>query len=156
MSKSEKAEIYICVDCSAELSPRAARCWRCKRVFSQGWPENEVLAITEEELRALDKSANSEVKKASVPLKIASSIILTIVSGLVLTSIFLMAPGLGLLLTILAAPAMIGIFSKSEGGNRSSVLKTVLTFLAVAGLGVILTLCLIVALFISCIVMLKT
>jgi hypothetical protein len=155
---NDESKAFFCPDCGAEITPWATKCWRCQCDFSPDLSENEMFAIPEEELYAPDKSANPEVKKASVPLRIASSIILTIVSGLVLTSIFLLAPGLGLLLAILAAPAMIGIFLKSERGNRSgnrsdnhpTVLKIVSTFLAVAGLGGILILCFIVTFLNAC------
>jgi multisubunit Na+/H+ antiporter MnhB subunit len=142
MSNSTKSEVYICLDCGAEIKPWTTKCWCCWRTFSP----NEVLAISEEERRKFDKTADAEVKKASAPLMIAA--------GIVLTSIFLLAPGIGILLMILAAPAMIRILSKSDGSNRtgerSTAQKVVLTILAIAGLGVILISCLIVAFFVSC------
>jgi hypothetical protein len=141
----DETKAHFCPDCWAEVPATARRCWRCDSTFPRGAAE-QALKLDKEKVADADRHTKFQ-------FTLASMMLLTVLTA-VLSSIFVMLPGLGVALAILSVPALArtAYVSMYRGprGRELTFREKATVFMAWIGLGVLALAAAGVAFFVSC------
>jgi DNA-directed RNA polymerase subunit RPC12/RpoP len=139
----DESKEYFCPDCWAEIPATAWRCWRCGSTFPRG---ADAISLDKEKVADTDRHTKFQ-------FTLTSMMLLTVMTA-VLSSIFVMLPGLGIALTILSVPALVrtAYVSMYRGprGRPLTFQEKAVVFMAWIGLGLIAALAAGVASYITC------
>lgn len=152
----------ICPECGAKVTIKAPKCWMCQRSLSWDTPliaRPSVTAASGAEVSceawypAGRRSENAYEHRATFQFGL-SSIMMIITLAAVLSGVYAMAPGLGIAMVIVAAPALICtcIISMRKGarGRPLSPSEQIAYFVAWLGLAILIIIAAGVAFFVSC------
>jgi hypothetical protein len=91
-----------CLECGAEVSPRADCCWCCRRALGKGAVSGNRLIAQ----RSADDYAEMTQRRVARYFGIAATLLIATVAEVIFFGIFVKEPGLGVALAILLTPAL--------------------------------------------------
>lgn len=151
MSAASDIPPRYCPECGAEVRPDAVLCWCCRHSLLQ----KASTASQRASAVAIDESVPHIHERTKFQFTLAS-IMLLVTFTAVLMSIYTMAPGLGIALMILSAPALVRTIvvamRKGSRGQPLSFGEKAGIFLAWIGVGLVVIVSAGIGFFISCLV----
>jgi hypothetical protein len=102
MKHSPKATRQYCLECGAEVSPRADCCWCCRRALGKGAVSGNRLIAQ----KSADEYAEMTQRRVARYFGIAATLLIATVAEVIFFGIFVKEPGLGVALAILLTPAL--------------------------------------------------
>ena len=116
-SQPQKRDALYCPDCGAEIPSSAVRCWRCRHPFPNG-PKAECTVAK------MGGGENHIEDGLKLQFSLASLMLIVTLTA-ILFSIYEIKPGLGIVLFILAGPALLRtVVLALQKGSRNTPMTT--------------------------------